>query len=424
MEDKILKLLEEKLKPAVGCTEPIAIALASGMARKYSKGREVSSIKVIVSGNILKNAFAVIIPGTNKAGIDLATALGVISYKNADKGLEILSDVSSEDILKAEDLISRGSIEISLADIDKVLYIEIILKTDKDEVKVIIEDEHTNITLIEVNGKSVKKVDEDSVLSDSGEDYNWFTIDAIWDFVNRVDIGKLGKIREAIKLNDDISKEGLSGTYGLEVGKTTKKRIEIGYLGEDLVNFSSMRTAAGSDARMSGALMPVMSNTGSGNQGITSTIPVLAVGEKLGLDEDRILRGVTLSSLITIYIKLRFGVLSALCGASVAATGASCGITYLLGGGLNELGKAVNNVLGNVSGMLCDGAKPGCAFKVSTCTSTAVNSALLAVDDKGIKGSEGIVSNSIEETIDNFCKLSKEVSSKVDESILDIMINK
>lgn len=424
MEERILQLLAEKLKPAIGCTEPIAIALAGGIAKKNSLGGAVEKIKVAASGNIIKNAQAVIIPGTGEAGIDLALSLGVVLFKNADQGLEILKEVKESDIKAAKRLIDEGLVEVELKDTDKTLYIEVILTTEKDKVKVVIEDEHTNVSLIEVDGKVIFTKEDKGRKEEGSTELSWLTIDSIYDFITEVDILKLGIIRESIRLNSNISLEGLNKGYGLEVGPTIRRNIDSGLLDEGLANLAAMKTAAASDARMSGVVMPVMSNTGSGNQGITATVPVLAVAEKLGADEDKILRAVALSHLITIYIKARFGVLSALCGATVAGTGASCGIVYLLGGGREDLDRVVNNMLGNVAGMLCDGAKPGCALKVATCATSAVNSALLALGDKKIEGNEGIVGNTLEETVDNFCRLSKETSNTIDKSILDIMVGK
>lgn len=424
MEERILQLLEEKLKPAIGCTEPIAIALAGGIAKKNSLGSTVKKIKVMASGNIIKNAQAVIIPGTGEAGIDLAVSLGVVLFKNANYGLEILKEVCAENIKEAKSLIDNGLIEIQLKETCKTLYIEVILTTEKDKVKVIIEDKHTNISLIEIDGKVIFTKNNNDKKEEEDNEFSWLTINSIYDFITKVDTSRLNKIKESIRLNGNISLEGLNKGYGLEVGTIIKRNMDLGLLDEDLANLAAMKTAAASDARMSGVVMPVMSNTGSGNQGITATVPVLAVSEKLAVAEDEVLRAVALSHLITIYIKVRFGVLSALCGAIVAGAGAGCGIAYLLGGKREDLDSVVNNMLGNVAGMICDGAKPGCALKVATCAISAVNSALLALGNKKIEDNEGIVGDSLEETVDNFCRLSKETSKIIDKSILNIMVKK
>ena len=425
MEQQYLNILEAKLKPALGCTEPIAIALAGAIAAANSKGDWITRIRVSASGNILKNAMAVTIPGTTDAGVQLAVTLGVLSKNNAEKQLEVLAEVDQGMIDEAKRLIALGWVHVEVADTDKKLYIEVELHTRDDVVRTIIEDQHTNLTLIEVDGKALYQKGE----SESGDaakegDTSFMTLDGIVDFVETVPLERLGLIRESIRMNRAICEEGLKNPYGLEVGRTAKRNMENGLLGGGIANSAIAITAAGSDARMAGASMAVMSNSGSGNQGITATMPVVAVGEKLGLPEERIIRAAAMSNLVSIYIKARFGVLSALCGATVAATGASMGITYLLDGDRQALKRSIKNMIGNLAGIICDGAKPGCAFKVANCAGSAVNAALLAIDGHEICGNEGIVAATAEETIENFCRISRDCSTELDEAILDIMVSK
>lgn len=420
---KFIQALNEELVVALGCTEPIAIALAAAVARKYVRGNNVTDLKIYASTNVIKNAIAVNIPGTGSCGIDLAAALGAMTTET-EKSLEILVGLSKEDVEKAKEMIRDGKVSVDLANTSKKLYIEVIAKSDESEAKVIIEDTHTNISLIKVDGQIIKEgtitIDDRETLS-SNEGFN---IDSIWDFIEQVNPDKIPIIEESINLNYNIGKEGLDGKYGIQVGKTIQKQIEKGFLSDDMINYAMALTAAGSDARMAGSTLKVMSNSGSGNQGITATLPVVAVWEKLKQPKEKLLRAVTLSHLITIYIKSKFGRLSALCGATIAGTGASCGIVYILGGGKTEIKSAIQNMLGNVTGMLCDGAKAGCALKVATCTSAAVQAAFIAMEGISIKCTDGIIENNPEETIENLCTLANEGTQEADKIILNIMLNK
>lgn len=422
--EKFLKVLNNELKVALGCTEPIAIAYCAALARKYAKGKKASIIKVIASGNVIKNAMAVCIPGTNSSGIDLAAALGALENSDAGKQLEVLSGLTGEDIDDAKDMVFDGIVTIDVSNSKKKLYIEVIVETEASKSRVVIEDTHTNVVLIEVDGKNIVNNRKLDTIEEMKDDYSFMNLNSIWDFVMTVDLADLDIVRESIELNKAIGLEGLNHDHGLGVGRHIKMNMDKGVLGEDLANWAMALTASGSDARMNGATKSVMSNSGSGNQGILATLPVVAIGEKLKVSEDRCLRGVLLSHLITIYIKSKFGVLSALCGATIAGTGASCGIVYLLGGDLEAMKFAIQNMLGNVTGMLCDGAKAGCALKVSTCTNAAVQSALLALEGLCVHSTEGIVEGNPEKTIDNVCSLANDGTIEVDKIILNIMLKK
>ena len=428
MSKNLIKLLNEKLKPALGCTEPIAIALAGAVARHHSKGSEVISIEVNASGNIIKNAMGVMLPSVNEAGIDLAVTLGVLSPENHHLKLEVLSDVDEKLIDKAKDIINDGLVEINLADTDKKLYIEVIFTSDKDRTRVIIEDDHTNITLIEVDDKvilnNLSVADKEDSLSDEKLKLEELSLDNIFEFIDEVDVNDLKIIEDSIEMNKRISEEGLIKGYGLEIARNIKANIEKGFYCEDIQKVASYVTAAGSDARMGGAKMAVMSNSGSGNQGIVATMPVVAVGEKLNIDSDVVRKGVALSHLISIYIKARFGVLSAFCGAVVAGIGASSGIVYILGGKRENIEMAIDNMVGSITGIICDGAKPGCALKVAQITSTAVDTALLGMAGKRVGAQEGIVTESAVATLNNLTRLSTDASTIMDNIILESMLNK
>jgi L-cysteine desulfidase len=425
--EQIIEILENELVVALGCTEPMAIAYAAAVAAKYLDKEDVSSavtsINVIASGNVLKNALAVSIPGAEGCGINLAAALGSLA-QDIDKRLELLSGISLSDVEKAKNLVKNGLVHVEKSNSDKKLYIEVMVSNSYQSSRVIIEDVHTNITLIEVDGK---KQDSSKLISNKchfiDDTYPILNIPVIVDFIRTAEIVDLGIVRESILLNRTIALEGLKNDYGLMVGKLLSK-TSFGQKDIDIATYAMAMTAAASDARMAGCSLPVMSNTGSGNQGISATLPIIAMGEKLNICEEKIIRAVALSHLITIFIKSKFGRLSALCGVTISATGASCGITYLMGGGLNEINASVQNMMGNITGMLCDGAKPGCALKVSTCTNAAIQSAILALEGVSVSPNDGIIENDPENTIINMCKIGNLGTTEADKIILEIMLQK
>lgn len=420
-QQKIIRILEQELVVALGCTEPVAIALASATAKKYLID-PVQELQVKVSGNILKNAKAVGIPGMKSTGIDFSAAIGFVSG-NPDKKLEVLEKLTVLDENKALQLIEKGMIKVSLAESPKKLYIEIIAKSENENVKVVIADNHSNITLIEVNGKAIflGGCEHIGILSDQ-DSLAGLTITEIFDFIKNVNVDHLQLVKKSIELNKAIGLEGLEKSYGLSVGKTIQENIAKGYLSDDLATRAMSLAAAGSDARMGGSTLPVMANTGSGNQGIAVTLPVVAVAEKLDVDQDTMIRAVALSHLLTIHIKSKFGRLSALCGVTAAGMGASGAIAFLLGGGQDEVEAAVQNTIGNVTGMICDGAKAGCAMKVSTCSNVAVQSALLAMNNKKIQSTDGFIHNNVEKSIESFCKLGNQGTLQTDQLILELML--
>ncbi len=420
-KEKFFDILNRELEMALGCTEPIAIAYAAALARNNLKGEEISYIKVYASKNIIKNAMGVTIPGTGSCGIRLAAALGAVSG-NADKKLEVLANLNDDHLKKAKMMINEGKITFDLSNSPKKLYIEVIIANKLSESKVIIEDNHTNVVLIEVNGKPLKKY-SNNLKIEKNKNLDFLNLDSIYEFIENVDLQELDLINRSIEINQKICKEGLNNSYGLSI-KETKESSSDKSLSEATVSYAVALTAAGSGARMSGINLPVISNSGSGNQGISATIPIVTVAERLNINFDKMLRAVTLSHLITIYIKSKFGRLSAFCGATVSATGASCGIAYLLGGQKDEIYASIQNMLGNVTGMLCDGAKAGCALKVATCTSAALQSACMALQGICIKSTDGIIENEPEKTIENFCRLANSGMNAADNIILDIMLKK
>lgn len=422
-ENKILAILEKELVIALGCTEPVAIAFAAATAKSFIKG-EIEKISVKTSGNIIKNAKSVGIPWMSAKGLDFAAALGAVAG-DPNKQLEILDGLTIEDERSALKLIEAGKVTAVQADTPKRLYIEVIVQTDKQTSRVVISDNHSKITLIEVDGKAVYQGGcEIIALHTDEEQLETLTIDKIYDWILNVDLNDLGIVKKSIELNRIIGMEGLSGDYGLNVGRTLKENIKKGILSDDIATAAMCLAAAGSDARMAGSTLPVMTNSGSGNQGIAVTLPVVAVAEKLEVTEDIMIRAVALSHLITIHIKSKFGRLAALCGVTVAGMGASGAIVYLLDGNIKQIKSAIQNTIGNVSGMICDGAKAGCAMKVSTCSNVAVQSALLALNHQEIKSTDGFIHNDVEKSIESFCKFGNEGSRQMDQLILRLMLEK
>ncbi|WP_282171513.1 serine dehydratase subunit alpha family protein [Cytobacillus firmus] len=419
---KILRILEKELVVALGCTEPVAIALAAATAKSYAKG-VIQELCLKASGNIIKNAKSVGIPGMSSYGLDFAAAIGAVAGDPSRK-LEVLEGMGPKDEQLALKLIEEGKVTSFQAETPKILYIEVILKTDMQTARVVISDNHSNITLIEVDGEVIYQGGCENIGIQSEEELIALTIDEIYEWVLGAEISSLSLVKKSIELNRVIGLEGLSGEYGLKVGKTIKRNVEMGILSDDIATAAMSLAAAGSDARMAGSTLPVMANTGSGNQGIAVTLPVVAAAERLKVTDEKMIRAVALSHLITIHIKSKFGRLSALCGVTAAGMGASAAIVYLLDGQLHQIKAAIQNTIGNVSGMICDGAKAGCAMKVSTCSNVAVQSALLALNDQEIKSTDGFIHDDVEKSIESFCKLGNEGTRHTDELILKLMMEK
>lgn len=431
----ILALLEKELVVALGCTEPAAVAYAAALAARAAGG-EPRSVEVEASANVIKNAMAVGIPGTPFTGMSYAAALGAAGG-DPERRLAVLAGLDAAAIGLAARLVEAGAVKVRRAETPKKLFVEVLVRGAAGEGRARIEDEHDRVTLVSgprapaagkaapaSDGSAASLPEAASVASAAPAGRLDLDIPGVFAFAETVELSRLGIIRRAIELNAEISREGLSGDYGLRVGKLIRENVEAGILADDLLNAAMSKAAAGSDARMAGSPLPVMSNSGSGNQGIAATLPVLAVGERLGAPEEKILRAVTLSNLMTVYIKSKFGRLSGLCGAVVAGTGSACGIAYLLGGGLPEVKSAIQNMIGNVSGMLCDGAKGDCALKISTCTAAAVQAALMARRGISVTQVEGIVDADPEKSIENLARLGNEGSPALDEIVLDVMVSK
>lgn len=419
--DQLLSILKEEFVPALGCTEPIACALACAKCAE-TLGHTPDSIEVLVSGNIFKNGMGAGIPGTGMYGLPIAAALGAICGKS-EYGLEVLRDINQDNLPLGKQMLDNNRVSIKIKDNapDK-LYAEATCKYKNDYAKVIIIHSHTNIVKIEKNGEIVfeKEISNEKKESKKRPE---LSVKRICKYVDEVPFEDIKFLLEGVKMNTEISEDGLKNCYGLQVGKILKENIESGLLGEDLLNLCLSRTTAASDARMDGCPKPVMTNSGSGNQGITVYMPVVAVAEYLNKDKETLARAIAMSNLMAAHIHQYMGHLSALCGVIISGMGAGTGITYLLGGDYDKIVNTIKTIASNITGMMCDGAKQGCALKVYTAVSAAVQASLTSM--KGIScRNDGIIVSDIEETIKNIGLLGSEGMAETDKMILDIMKNK
>ncbi len=430
MYHKIIELIKQEVKPALGCTEPIAVALAVAKSVE-SLGQKPEKISVEVSANILKNGMGVGIPGTGMTGLYIAIALGAICGKSEYK-LEVLKDAKAEDVSKAKEMVEQGRIEITLADTPEKLYIKAFSTSGTNSGEAIIATSHDRIISASTNGTEYFKLGasdsstntQDSSAATLDPDFaRKITVKQIYDFALNADFNDIKFVLDCVKLNMALVEEGLSKDSGLMVGKTINNNNNTSIFGDSLMSYAMAATAAASDARMSGSMLPAMSNSGSGNQGITVTVPVIAAAKKLGASEETLARALTISHLVAIHIKGYLGKLSALCGCVIASTGSSCGIIYLNSGSYEQMCYAIKNMVGNLTGMVCDGAKVGCALKVATGVSSAVQSAALALNNICISSNDGIIDDDVEKTIENLGKVGSLGMQKTDELILDIMVN-
>lgn len=422
MRELYLKTLKKEVVPSEGCTEPIAIAYAASIAAEHLNG-EIKEVNIYLSKNVIKNALGVGIPGTGGVGIEIAAALG-ISIQKSYKKLTILSNFTQNELKQAKKILDKNIINIKQKDVDKALYIEVELYSEISKSTVIIEDTHTNVTLIKCDDEIL--IDNNSeVNEDLEEDYKLFKIEDIYNFAKEVDFDDIKFILESAKMNERVSEEGLKGDYGLQVGSKIIQKGNFNLFSNDASNKIIAASAAASDARMDGCAMPIMTTAGSGNQGIACSIPVAQTAKLLEKSEEELARALVLSNLVTIRIKKHMGRLSPLCGAGIAgATGASCGITYLLGGNLENINYCINNMISDLSGMICDGAKETCALKIATGTNAAIQCANLAMNGISATSNDGIVSKDVEKTIESIETLIQNGFKNVDDTILNIMLEK
>lgn len=435
-ESEIIGLIRKEVKPALGCTEPIAVALAVAKAMEvmdeniHTEGWRTSgeyNLRIEVSGNILKNGMGVGIPGTGMVGLHIAAALGAVCGKSC-YGLEVLNDLTDEAVTHSKDMVETGKVMVGLAETDLKLYVKACVEFNGHTAYAVIENDHDNIVETDCDGNTTRSAGRYGADEECGEqkstlDYN-LTVKEIVEFASTVAFNDIEFILESRTLNLALAHEGMTGRYGLRVGYAISLDCNKEVFGGDFLSYAMALTSAASDARMAGCTLAAMSNSGSGNQGITVTMPVIAYSLKYGTSDEQLARALVLSHLIAIHIKGYLGKLSALCGCVIASTGAACGLVYLRGGDYEQICAAIKNMIGNITGMVCDGAKVGCAMKVASGVSSALQSAVLAREGICISQYDGIIEKDIEKTIQNLGRIGSVGMQHTDDMILDIMVCK
>ena len=421
--DRIIALIKREVVPAVGCTEPAAVALCTAYATE-ALGCRPERIEVLLSGNMLKNAMGVGIPGTGMTGLPVAVALGALIGKSGYQ-LEVLKDVCPEAVAEARAFMGEGRISIGLTeDSDETLYIEVRCRAGERCSRAVIARDHTRLVYLE--GPCSPTVDHRAELGrqETEAAENDLTLRRVYEFATTAPLEDLEFINESRRLNEAAAEEALKGNYGHELGKTLSRPLGKGIMGDSIFSHIISATSCACDARMAGAKIPVMSNSGSGNQGIAATLPVVVFARENHNTEEELTRALILSHLTAIYIKQSLGKLSCLCGCVVASTGSSCGMTWLMGGGYEQVACSVKNMIANLAGMVCDGAKPSCALKVSSGVSTAVLSAMLAVQNHSVGSCEGLIEDDVDRCIHNLTRLGSVGMLETDRMVLDIMTHK
>ena len=431
-KEKILRILRENMYVATGCTEPAAVSYCASVAANELKkhGDEIVSIDVVASKNILKNAMSAGLPNTTKVGVNYAAGIGAM-HGDPKNVLNVNNDVKESDYDVVVKLVNDGKIKVSISKEPNLLYIKVTIKGKNHEASCTIADAHTNVIEIAVDKKVIF---ENKESSDSKEEHippheiaEFLSIEDIVVFCDKyldVENDDIEILKKAEELNMAISDEGLARNYGLSIGKNINEMLEAGDMHNANRTRAVMRTTAAADARMAGAAFPVVANSGSGNQGITLSVPVISYARDMNLPDEVKYKALAISNLISIYIKSKFGTLSAFCGAMVASIGAGCGICYLYGGDYNDIAAVIHNMVGSLTGMICDGAKPDCALKIYSGLETAIFSSRLAMKGKRVSKDDGIVCEDVEKTIDNVAEVSVKCSSEVDDIVLGMMINK
>lgn len=423
IKTQIIKLINREVIPAIGCTEPIAVALASAKAAEVL-GARPEKLDVFLSANILKNAMGVGIPGTGMVGLPIAVALGALIGKS-EYELEVLRDLSPESLEEGKQMVDSHCINIALKENVDKLYIEIVACAAGNVSKVIISHEHTNFVYVEKNGEILLDKRQECSSDNDGEDEDFIlTFNTVCEFALESPLDDIRFILKTAELNKKAALASVKANYGHTVSKTISGPMGKKFMGDSSFTHMLSLTAAACDARMDGAMIPVMSNSGSGNQGIAATLPVVSFAEDMNASEEQLIRALMLSHLMVIYIKQSLGRLSALCGCVVAATGASCAITWLMGGNRRQMSYAIKNMIGNITGMICDGAKPSCAMKVSSGVSTAMLSAMMAIEDKVVTPVEGIIDEDVDISIRNLTSIGSKGMEETDKLVLDIMTHK
>lgn len=419
---QIIALVKREVVPAIGCTEPIAVALCVAKATEVL-GVKPEKINVKLSANVLKNAMGVGIPGTEMIGLPIAVALGAIVGRSAYQ-LEVLKDSTPEAVEQGKLFIDEKRINISLKEnTAEKLYIEVACQAGEHAATAIIAGGHTTFVYVARDGDVL--LDKQHAVDEEGEESSLdLNLRKVYDFALTTSLDDIRFILETARVNRAAAEQSFKGNYGHALGKMLRRTHENNIMGDSVFSKILSYTSAACDARMAGAMIPVMSNSGSGNQGISATLPVAVYAQENGKTEDELIRALMLSHLTVIHIKESLGRLSALCGCVVAATGSSCGITWLMGGGYDQVSFAVQNMIANLTGMICDGAKPSCALKVTTGVSTAVLSAMIAMENRFVTSVEGIIDEDVDQSIRNLTRIGSQGMNETDRVVLDIMTHK
>ena len=410
--NRIIALVNKEVVPAIGCTEPMCVALCTAKATEQL-GCRPEHIEAKLSANILKNAMGVGIPGTGMIGLPIAIALGALIGKS-EYQLEVLKELTPESLEEGKRYVAGNRISIGLKEhICEKLYAEITCSAGDKRATAIIAGGHTRFV---TDFKDVSEKAEDDEIA--------LNMRMVYDFATTAPLDEIRFIEEARTYNMNAAREALKGNYGHNLGKTIDRPLSKGIFGNSIYSHIISRTASACDARMGGAMIPVMSNSGSGNQGICATNPVCVYAKENENTSEELVRALMLSHLTAIYIKQSLGKLSALCGCVVASIGSSCGITYLMGGDYERICYSVKNMIANLTGMICDGAKPACSLKISSGVSTALLSSLLAMEGKCVTSSEGIVDDDVDRSIHNLTSIGADAMCKTDDMVLQIMATK
>ena len=412
-----VEILKEELIPAMGCTEPIALAYAAARAREVL-GALPESVQLQVSGSIIKNVKSVIVPTTGDLrGIEASAILGAVAGR-ADRELEVLSCVQPEDVEQTRRLLESGMCKTELLRSDSCLHIRITAESEAHTAMVEIRDEHTRIIRVERDSEPLYTAQPDE--QKDCADYQSLNVADIYAFARTVQIEEVQEILDRqITYNLKIAEEGLAHCYGASVGVTLLKSY-----GDDIKNVARAFPAAGSDARMSGCVLPVVINSGSGNQGMTASLPVIKYAQHIGATREQLYRALVLSNLIAIHQKTGLGRLSAYCGAVSAAVGSGAAITYLYGGSYEAVCDTITNTIANVSGIVCDGAKPSCAAKIASAVDAAILGHCMALQNRSFRPGDGIVRGDVEDTIRGVGRIGRDGMRETDEEILNIILEK
>lgn len=423
-KEKLIELMKSEMKPSTGCTEPAAIGLAAARTARLL-GAEPDGLSIRLSPGIFKNAFGVKIPNAGCAGIELAASLGAL-LKDEPDNMEIFSLVSPDILDRAKKMVESGFVQLDVNEGEKRFYIGVEAVGGENTASTVTMDSHDNMVKAVKNGGLIYDRSQPEIKTGDKPDFDIRTLDIshIIDICENINIDELDFIAEAVDMNLAVSNMGKEGDFGLNIGRSIERLEKKGFIKEDIVSYAKKTTAFACDCRMGGGNIATMTVLGSGNQGIEATLPVAAAAKYLGLSRDKMLRAVAISIAVTIYIKYHVGRLSPVCGAVLSGSGSSCAIAWLMGASREQMKGAVQNMFGNLSGMVCDGAKDGCALKLAVCAGEAALSAALALDGVVIKETDGIISKNLEASVKNMSELSNTGMACMDSTLISIMINK